>query len=314
MSLIWFAMNTSVLAPFLSVCRTRILLRVLLLFALQTSADAIAQSAPTSPEFIVVNEGGLAAHLYLPPGRGPFPILLAVGGSEGGFITGDAYGKMFPNEGIAVLGLAYFGAPGLPEAIDRIPLEYFVRAIDFVAHQPSLDRDHIALVGGSKGGELALLVAANDPRIKAVCAIVPSSVVWQSARLLNRSSSSWTHRGYQIPFVPYKGPIMPQSGRIADLFDLSLTNDAAVASSTIPVENIRGPILFISASRDEIWPSKKMSDAMIKRLDEKKFPYAHRHLTYDTGHGFSKELAPEVNGVIVEFFKAELLQQGSAIQ
>ena len=274
---------------------------------LTTSIGSHADTQPAAPPpFIDVREDGLFAHVYLPPGSGPFPTVLAVGGSEGGFITGDAYGRLFPPEGVAVVGLAYFGVEGLPSAIDRIPLEYFSRAIDYIARHPSLDAKRIAIVGGSKGAELALLLASKDSRLRAACAIVPSNVAWQSARLLNRPTSSWKSRGDPVPFVPYKGPIMPASNRIADLFELSLTNQRAVDAALIEVEKINGPVLLISATRDEIWPSTQMSEAMVARLAANRFPHSYRHLRYETGHGFSRELAPEVNGEIVKFVKDSL--------
>lgn len=277
-------------------------------FVLAMAHSAAAQSTTASPPhaYIAIKEA-FSAHLFLPSGSGPFPTVIAVGGSEGGFITGDAYGKMLPQEGFAVLGIAYFGAEGLPPSIDRIPLEYFIKAIDFIDRDSRLDRRRIGLVGGSKGGELALVLASHEPRIRAVCAIVPSDVVWQSARLANNPTSSWTYRGVQLPFVPYKGPLMPASQRIVDLFELSLEQSSAVAAATIPVENIVGPVMLISASHDEIWPSKAMSERMVARLTAKKFDHSVQHLTYETGHGFSQALAPEVNGTIIEFLKSALM-------
>lgn len=271
-----------------------------------TSARAETSERTRVAPYVEVTDGGLAAHLYVPEGDGPFPVVVAVGGSEGGFITGDAYGQLLPKEGLAVLGLAYFGAPGLPKAIDRIPLEYFIKAIDYAARHPKLDASRIGLVGGSKGGELALLLGAHDARIRAVCAIVPSGVVWQSARLANSPTSSWTYRDIQFPFVPYKGALMPASQRLVDLFELSLQQESALAAATIPVENINGSILLISATNDEIWPSKKLADRVVERLAELEFAHPVKHLSYETGHGFSKELAPEVNGRIIEFFSSEL--------
>jgi BAAT / Acyl-CoA thioester hydrolase C terminal len=71
-------------------------------------------------------------------------------------------------------------------------------------------------------------------------------------------------------------------------------------------EDIGGDILLISASQDEIWPSKQMSERIVARLGERGFRHSVRHLSYETGHGFSQNLAPEVNGKIIEFFKKEL--------
>lgn len=271
-----------------------------------TSVQANTSESGSDEPYIEVNEGGLAAHLYIPAGEGPFPVIVAVGGSEGGFITGDAYGKLLPKEGIAVLGLAYFGAPGLPQTIDRIPLEYFLKAVDFAQQHPKLDRNRIGLVGGSKGGELALLLGSHDARIRALCAIVPSGLIWQSARLANSPTSSWTYRGIQLPFVAYKGPLLPASKRLSELFELSMQQESALGPATIPVERINGPILLISATEDEIWPSKKLADNVVERLAQHRFVYTVTHLSYETGHGFSRKLAPEVNGKIVSFFKEQL--------
>jgi uncharacterized protein len=286
----------------------RLLRTVLGCGVLVSFANTAAETTSPAPTqaYTQITEQGLAAHLYLPSGSGPFPTIIALGGSEGGFITGDAYGQLLPQDGFAVFGLAYFAAEGLPPAIDRIPLEYVIKAVDYIERDARFDRQNIGLVGGSKGGELALLLAAHEPRIHAVCAIVPSNVIWQSARLVNSPTSSWTYRGVQFPFVPYKGPLMPASRRLTDLFELSLLQPSAVAAATIPVENIGGAILLISAMQDEIWPSKHMSERIVARLAEQHFHHSVQHLTYDTGHGFSRALAPEVNSKIVQFFKATL--------
>ena len=48
-----------------------------------------------------------------------------------------------------------------------------LRAVDFAAQRPEVDRRRIGTVGGSQGGGLALLVAGLDPRIKVASANVP---------------------------------------------------------------------------------------------------------------------------------------------
>ena len=46
-------------------------------------------------------------------------------------------------------------------------------AVEWVLQQPSVDRDRVALVGGSMGGHAALLLGAADPRIRALVSISP---------------------------------------------------------------------------------------------------------------------------------------------
>jgi len=245
----------------------------------------------------------LVANLYIPEAEAPLPAIIVTGGSEGGMTTADAMGPMLAKAGFVVLGMAYFGAEGLPETLDRIPLEPFFNAIDHLQSLSIVDRDKIGFTSGSKGAELALLVASMDKRIKAVSAFTPSSVVFQSARYAKRLTSSWTYQGEDIPFVPYKGNIFPEDWRdLIHLFNATLTQKQAVERASIKVENINGPIQLISASKDEIWPSTKMSISMQSRLLEHDFPHAVSHLAVNTGHGFSKEWAPKIEKHITDFF------------
>ncbi len=218
-------------------------------------------------------------------GTGRRPGLLVLGGSEGGLGTGAAGAKLLAAEGFSSLGLAYFKAPGLPEALENIPLEYFLRALDWLAKQPSVDPKRIGVWGGSKGAEMALLLGSRDPRIKAVVAAAPSSVVWAGVDSVNQArmltiGSSWSWKGQPLPYVRYdfsgfKG--------IRAMYDQSYAK--APAEAVIAVEKINGPMLLISGGKDELWPSTPMAEAMMERLDKARFPHKHVHLSYpDASH------------------------------
>ena len=58
--------------------------------------------------------------------------VLLLGGSGGGMPNGYA-ASLLASHGFPVLALAYFGAPGLPPQLERIPLEYFQRALTWLA-------------------------------------------------------------------------------------------------------------------------------------------------------------------------------------
>src|SRR5450755_2758026 len=60
------------------------------------------------------------------------PAVLIFGGSEGGLAVADLAG-LLASHGYPALALAYFGAPGLPANLIRIPLEYFARAARWLA-------------------------------------------------------------------------------------------------------------------------------------------------------------------------------------
>ena len=98
----------------------------------------------------------------MPNGPGPHPAIVWLGGSEGGLREGTA--ALLASHGYATLALAYFGVDPLPPELIEIPLEYCKEGIDWLKAQPSVDAQHIAVLGGSKGAELALLLAATPSR------------------------------------------------------------------------------------------------------------------------------------------------------
>ncbi len=248
-------------------------------------AQAAAPKVVTAPPPLV-------GELHLPDGAGRAPGLLILGGSEGGHGPAFHFAQTFAKRGFASLGLAYFGDPGLPATLENVPLEYFTRAIDWLSTHPAVDKTRIGVFGGSKGGEAALLIAARDPRIKAVVAGVPSSVAWQGYNPRNpiNPGPSWILGGKPIPYVPYDGSV-PFTG-VLDLYQRSLAK--AAPDAVIPVERINGPVLLVSARDDKLWPSAAMADQVIARLDKAKFRYPHNNLAYDNaGHaGFGEPLPP----------------------
>lgn len=54
-------------------------------------------------------------------------------------------------------------------------------------------------------------------------------------------------------------------------------------NAVIQVEKITGPILLISSQMDTMWPSEPAAKEIVKRLEEKKFPYTYQHLSYQYG-------------------------------
>src|SRR5262245_54524310 len=103
------------------------------------------------------------------------PGVLVVGGSDGGLAEGMA--ALLASHGFAALALAYFRAEHLPAELIEIPLEYFETAIRWLGRSSSVAPGRLAVIGRSRGGELALLLGATFADITAVVGYVPSGVV-----------------------------------------------------------------------------------------------------------------------------------------
>ncbi len=238
----------------------------------------------------------LVANIYLPRVQSKVPAVIAFGGSEGGLVAGNANGEMLAPHGIAVLALAFFNEKGLPSTLDQIPLEYFVKAIDYLSAHPSVDASRIGIVGGSRGSEAVFLVSSIDDRIKSVVATTPSNVAWYG---LTKPVSAWMLNGKEIPAMSLA---LDSEAKLLDRFLVALKDVDRVKELTFNFENINGPIFMVSAIDDEIWPSYKMAKDIEVYLEKKNFKHSVVHDSYETGHSFSPETAPEIKRSIVDHF------------
>ena len=104
--------------------------------------------------------GGIYGNLYLPKDTTVRrPAVLVFGGSDGGLTT-SFVAALLAAHGYPSLALAYFKAPGLPEDLNNIPLEYFTTALRVLRAQPGVDPRHVLVSGVSRGSEAALLLGA----------------------------------------------------------------------------------------------------------------------------------------------------------
>jgi dienelactone hydrolase len=266
-------------------------------------------------------QGLIGDFYYCPDVTNKFGILL-LGGSEGGKPRVHYLMESLATNGYPTLGLAYFKEKGLPESLQLIPLEYFDRAIEWMAHNKKIPSGRIVVIGGSRGAELALLLAATNPKIKGVIALSPSSVVWNGMpkELPMLPCSSWTVDGKPVPYIPYDSETNAMPGDMHDIykyFQTELTKKEAVQNAAIKVERIQGPVLLASGADDALWPAADMADAICSRLKENGFQFKIENLKYkDAGHTLderwmlggtfegNKEARIDFNNQLLAFLKA----------
>lgn len=228
------------------------------------------------------NHGQVEQELYLGIGERQ-PLIVGLGGSEGGNAwTSDYWAKtrnQFIDSGYAFLAIGYFAAPNTPKELDRIALEGIYTAIMAASKNPKIDANKITVIGGSKGGELALLLASVYPEIKCVVGIVPSHCTFP-ALTLSASTSSWMYEGKEVAHVPATWSTVPALLRrdLVGAFKIMLEDKEAEQNALIMVEKIKGPVLLLSATKDEFWPSTAMSEKVMKRLESYNFQYEYQHI------------------------------------
>lgn len=218
-----------------------------------------------------ITDDGLIGNYFPGRGDGRRPAILLLGGSEGGIARGisrDA--KAFAAEGYTVFNISYFRAPGQSEKLEMIPLETFDRALAWMARQPEVQPDRIAVMGASKGAEAALLIASRHPELRAVVAGMPSSVVWGGVNWATFIShqSSWSENGKPVPFLA----LAPFDWKtVASVYRNVLVASPELDRAAIPVERITAPILLICGEADTMWPSCTMA----RQIEARAAKYGH---------------------------------------
>jgi len=242
---------------------------------------------------VPLEQDGMYGFLYSPSSDEPHPGVIILGGSNGGLYEWLA--QAFASHGFATLTLAYFAYRDLPPELVEIPLEYFHRAAAWMKNQKTVKSDSLGVVGGSRGGELAMLLGAIYNDFDAIVAWVPSSIVWQgiSYDIMN-VRSSWTLEEKPVPYIAGEFTMEDlaryEKGEYDSMLDyhykaLEAADKGAKELATIPVEKIRAPILLVSGTDDQTWPSSFFSDSIMARLEQLGHPYEFKHVRYDgAGH------------------------------
>jgi dienelactone hydrolase len=203
---------------------------------------------------LTLGADGAVGVLFLPPpGAVRRAGVLLLGGSEGG--VGRRYdAALLASHGHPALALAYFGAPGLPETLRDIPLEYFATAARLLRTQPGADPGGVVVNGYSRGAEAALLLAGSYPDlVKGAVLYAPNDAVSSS---FPGGGDAWTAGGVPVP------------------------------RSAIPVAHVAGPVLAVAGGDDRVWRSAAQAQRIMQRLDDAHVPAAHRAMTYpEAGHG-----------------------------
>ncbi|WP_341479995.1 acyl-CoA thioester hydrolase/BAAT C-terminal domain-containing protein [Clostridium tyrobutyricum] len=225
------------------------------------------------------------------------PGIIVLSGSDGGIEKAQTIAQLFSEHGYNSLALSYFGLEGLPETIDKIPVEYIENSINWLKRQPNINKDKLAIYGRSKGGEMALVAAFLFPQITAVIANTPSSHVFEGFKLNHMGShtSSWTYNNSELPFISLKFTDVikfvikkifhPKTIQPKDIYSHNIKNNKINKKAEIKTEKINGNILLLSAGKDEIWPSNIFCENIIERCSDFGFQNECIHYNYpDSGH------------------------------
>ena len=240
-----------------------------------------------------LSEGPLRGLAFHPaPGAAPARgAVLSLTGSGGG--VENSWAPLLASHGIPVLSAATFAWPGRPELMQHIDLAYFEQAALWMRQHFGVQQ--IAVQGGSRGGELTLVLAAWRPDL--FCggvAMVPfHNVVAGFDHLRNvHEQPSWVLNGQALPYADVRltldGPDAahtPDGLAVAPDYLRDAASDEADALCGIPVERCSGRLLLLSGREDAMWPSAYGGDRVIDRLRRHGLAHRAEHLAFENvGH------------------------------
>lgn len=235
-----------------------------------------------------LEQDGFIGHLYRPT-RDEYPgkALILFGGSDGRYPMTRLVAERYIRRGLTVLTLAYWNLPGLPSRFEKIPIETIEKPALWLKAN---GYDKVGLWGISMGAQLALIAGSLLPGlISCVVAVSPINIAGQGIdkrRMKLLPCSSWSFRGKELPYAKLRmqwGRILRDCIRRRSISVRSCYEDVvtcAQENAVIKVERITGPVLFLSAGDDDMWPAQEAGDAMMTRLERNGFPWPHEHICY----------------------------------
>lgn len=241
------------------------------------------------------------------------PLIVGLGGAEGGNAWASRRWKQqrdrFIAQGYAVLAVGYFGLPNTPRYLDRIAIDGVHETIARAAQDARVNSHCIAVIGGSRGAELALLLASTYNNIDTVIALAPGSAVFPSLTDA-MITPGFSLNGKPLPFVPMPWRATPEllTGDLRGAFEKMMEDHDAMRDAAIAVERIQGPLLLVSATRDEMWPSREMANMLMQRLQTHAFSHVAEHTAMPGGHTAVLDAFPQIEA----FLQANFAPDGSA--
>ncbi len=194
--------------------------------------------------------------------------------------------KYLRDAGYSVLVLGFYFWKGMSKKMRAIPVEYVESAVTELKNN---GYEKIGIDGTSKGSEMALIAASMFPELSCVIVRVPSHFVSEglSGSGKNKApsgTSCWSYQGKELPYAPYRTRsfnILKMFLREKEMHIITFNRDKDVTPETlIPIENIKAPVLMLSSTHDEVWPSYDSAVYMENKFNEIGFPYPHKHVAY----------------------------------
>ena len=240
-------------------------------------------------------EHGFVGHMAEPDGGSDKAVIIVMGGEQS-LLPGIKFAERFADYGIIGLSVSLFGAEGLPDSPDQIPVDMFVPATVFLKDEKKIK--HISIYGQSMGSIFAVLAAQYIGGFENLIMVSPTHVPFEGTlkdkkTMTGHSVATW--KGEDIPFVTadfskvkagkyqrHQDAKCKVTGMWAAYHD-AYSDAEKVTAAKLHVENTSARVLFIAGDEDEAWPAEYSVRTIEKDLKEKKYTKDVKVIVYPHG-------------------------------
>ncbi|MCR5384208.1 MAG: hypothetical protein K6E72_06215 [Saccharofermentans sp.] len=236
-------------------------------------------------EDFTMRNDGFAGHLAEPDNGSDRAVIVVMGGEQS-ILPGIKFAERFADYGITSLAVSLFGAEGLPDSPNKIPLDMFVPAVDYLRQRKHIDR--VSIYGQSMGSIFAVLAAQYIGGFENLIMVSPTHVPFEGTTkdkktMTGHSVATWC--GYEIPYVKqdfskikaakyYSHPDADYKvmGMWVSYHD-AYADYSQIAGAELAVEKTDARILMIAGGEDEAWPAEysvRMIEQRLKSADYNK--------------------------------------------
>jgi pimeloyl-ACP methyl ester carboxylesterase len=238
---------------------------------------------------------GFAGHLA-EPDEGSDRAVIVIMGGEQSLLPGIKFAERFADYGITGLAVSLFGAEGLPDSPDRIPLDMFLPAVRHLREKKQIE--HISVYGQSMGSIFAVLAAQYIGGMENLIMVSPTHVPFEGTlndkkTMTGHSVVTW--HGEDIPFVradfsgvkaakyrKHPAAAHKVTGMWAAYYD-AYQNEAAVEAAKLEVEKTGARVLLIAGREDEAWPAELSVRTIEHQLKESGYKKEVKTLIFPHG-------------------------------
>ena len=219
-------------------------------------------------ENFTVKEHGFCGHMAQPDEGASKAVIVIMGGDKG-LLPGRMIAERFADYGFIGLAVSLFGAEGLPDAPDRVPLELLESAVKYLKEVKKVSS--VSIYGQSMGSIFAVLTACYVGGMDNVILAAPTHVPFEGTRadrntMTGYSGATW--RGVDVPFVKadfsrvkwsryffHPAASHKVTGMWTAFYD-AYQDTQAVQKARLPIEKTGARILLIAGGADEMWPAE----------------------------------------------------------